>query len=98
MSSCTKPCRIGIQTMGQVYVQMRRQARSGEAYGSRKEVGGMNLIYVQKNGKMTEVDRLALGELLLKAGYNVRLTKRRVPGGPADKSIPVIEFKGDGEP
>ena len=37
----------------------------------------MNRIYSQKNGSLNEQDRLALAQLLIKAGYTVRLGKEK---------------------
>lgn len=57
----------------------------------------MSAIYNQKNGELNKADRLALAGLLIKAGYSVRLGKKLVPGTNKEKSVPTVEFFGDGE-
>ena len=43
----------------------------------------------QKNGKMNEDDRLKLAELLVKAGYTVKIGRVSLS---QNKSVPAVEF------
>lgn len=44
-------------------------------------------IYAQPNGKMTEVDRLQIATILVKAGYTVKINQEKF----AARSVHVIE-------
>ena len=46
-------------------------------------------IYAQKNGRMNEEDRLKLAELLIKAGYTVRIGRASIP---QNKTAPAVEY------
>lgn len=50
-------------------------------------------IYPQKNGAYTKQELRDLAALLLKGGYTVRISKRKVN----DKPVEMVEFIGDGE-
>lgn len=53
-------------------------------------------IFKQKNGEMTRAELLEVGALLVKAGYTVRRTKRRVRS--EDKyATELLEVFPDGE-
>ena len=46
-------------------------------------------IYTQKNGKMNDEDRLKLAELLIKAGYTVKIGRVILP---QNKTAPAVEY------
>ena len=46
-------------------------------------------ISAQKNGKMNEEDRIKLAELLIKAGYTVRMGRVSAPN---NKTSPAVEY------
>ena len=50
-------------------------------------------IYPQKNGAYTKQELRDLAALLLKGGYSVRISKRKVN----EKPVEMVEFIGDGE-
>lgn len=53
-------------------------------------------IYKQKNGDTTRADLVEIGNMLVKAGYTVRRTKRKIRA--EDKySTEMIEFYGDAD-
>lgn len=54
----------------------------------------MSIIRSIRGGsaKLNEEDRLAIGTLLLKAGYTVRLGYRAIPGDSKNRKEYVIEF------
>jgi len=54
-------------------------------------------IFSQKLGTLNEQDRLALGQLLLKAGYMVRFGKEKQEGKQNSPNIHYIEIFKDGE-
>ncbi len=51
-------------------------------------------IYSLKSGGLSEVDRLELARLLLKAGYSARIGKERPPGNNTQYSYFVEFWKG----
>jgi len=51
-------------------------------------------IYEQKNGALTEADRLDIARLLIKAGYQVSIDRERPPGKDNGKFIWFVEFNG----
>ena len=54
-------------------------------------------ILNQKNGVLNEQDRLLLSQLLLKAGYTVRLVKEKKSQNHNAPYIHFIELWGDNE-
>lgn len=53
----------------------------------------MARITSQKTGALNEADRLQLGTLLLKAGYQVRLGRQRPPGNKGTTYTQFVEYE-----
>ena len=53
----------------------------------------MAKITDQKNGQLSNDDRLEIARLLIKAGYTVKIGKDKIPG--KNRSIYFVEYKGD---
>jgi len=54
-------------------------------------------IYSQKNGQLNEPERLAISNLLIKAGYMVRVGKEKPEGNKNAQNIHFVEYFADGE-
>lgn len=54
-------------------------------------------IQPQKNGSLTETERLEIGRLLLKAGYTVRVGKEKPTNKPNGAYVFYIEFTAPGQ-
>lgn len=55
----------------------------------------MSRIHSQKNGALNEQDRLSLAQLLIKAGYTVRLGKMKESQAQNAKAILYVEYLED---
>ena len=53
------------------------------------------IIKNQKNGSLSEVDRLELARILVKAGYMVRIGKMRPPGKSSGQMMHFVEYWDD---
>ena len=54
----------------------------------------MQRIYEQKHGSLSENDRLQLACLLIKAGYEVSISRERPPGKNNGKWVWFVEYSG----
>lgn len=54
-------------------------------------------IQPQKNGSMTEADRLDMARLLIKAGYTVRIDKEKPSNKPNAAYVWFIDFAAPGQ-
>jgi hypothetical protein len=54
-------------------------------------------INAQKNGTLNESDRLAISNLLVKAGYMVRIGKEKPEGKQNSQYVHYVELFADGE-
>ena len=55
----------------------------------------MSRIYAQKPNSLNETDRLKLAELLIKAGYTVRISREKPNGKKNGAYIYFIEYWSD---
>lgn len=55
----------------------------------------MSRIYNQRNGALNEHDRLTLAQLLIKAGYTVRIDKEKKGTQKNSPNIHYVEFFED---
>lgn len=54
-------------------------------------------IFPQKNGSLTEPERLEIAKLLIKAGYTVRVGKEKPANKPNGAYVFYIEFTAPGQ-
>lgn len=54
-------------------------------------------IQPQKNGSLTESDRLEIARLLIKSGYTVRIGKEKPANKPNGAYVAFIEFTATGQ-
>lgn len=54
-------------------------------------------IHPQKNGSLTESERLDIARLLVKAGYTVRIGKEKPANKPNGAYVFYIEFTAPGQ-
>lgn len=54
-------------------------------------------IYPQKNGSLSETERLEIARLLVKAGYTVRIVKEKPTNKPNGAYVVSIEFTAPGQ-
>lgn len=55
-------------------------------------------IYPQKNGSLSETERLEIARLLVKAGYTVRIGKEKPANKPNGAYVFYIEYSAQGQP
>ena len=54
-------------------------------------------IYPQKNGSLSETERLEIARLLVKAGYTVRIGKEKPANKPNGAYVFYIEYSAPGQ-